>query len=128
MSGNTFFIPLAKTHRGVDIIDDVWDRLYESNEEKTNRFDEKLTHETMFILHANPLYADHINMVRIPNNIRDRCSIVTVGEKLGSESIYVMPINGDSSQVGPKYTSYNTIYNIVEGVKTSIGSVHAHPT
>lgn len=111
MTNDTFFMPLAKTRNGIDILDNVWCRLYGSNEEKTNRFDDGLTQSTMCLLFKNRAYADHITMVRAPVAIRDRCTIAMYMSD--AEYIYVMPRGGDKSQCGPEYLEYSALRKIM---------------
>ena len=113
MTNDTFFMPLAKTRNGIDILDNVWRRLYGSNEEKTNRFDDGLTQSTMCILFKNRAYADHITMVRAPFAIRDRCTIAMHSFTSDAECIYVMPRGGDKSQCGPEYLEYTALRKIM---------------
>lgn len=113
MTNDTFFIPLAKTRNGIDIIDNVWRRLYGSNEEKTNRFDDGLTQSTMCLLFKNRAYADHITMVRAPVAIRDRCTIAMNNFTSDAECIYVMPRGCDKSQCGPEYLEYPALRKIM---------------
>lgn len=113
MTNDTFFIPLAKTRNGIYIIDNVWRRLYGSNEEKTNRFDDGLTQSTMYILFKNRAYADHITVVRAPVAIRDRCTIAMHRFTSDAECIYVMPRGGDKSQCGPEYLEYPALRKIM---------------
>ena len=113
MTNDTFFIPLTKTRNGIDILDNAWRRLYGSNEEKTNRFDDGLTQSTMCILFKNRAYADHITMVRAPFAIRDRCTIAMHSFTSDAECIYVMPRGGDKSQCGPEYLEYPALRKIM---------------
>ena len=113
MTNDTFFMPLAKTRNGIDILDNVWHRLYGSNEEKTNRFDDGLTQSTMYLLFKNRAYADHITMVRAPVAIRDRCTIAMHSFTSDAEYIYVTPRGGDKSQCGPEYLEYPALRKIM---------------
>lgn len=113
MTNDTFFMPLAKTRNGIDILDNVWRRLYGSNEEKTNRFDDGLTQSTMCLLFKNRAYADHITMVRAPVAIRDRCTIAMHSFTSDAEYIYVTPRGGDKSQCGPEYLEYTALRKIM---------------
>ena len=113
MTNDTFFIPLAKTPKGIDILDTVWRLLYGSNEEKTNRFDDGLTQSTMCLLFKKPAYYNDITMVRAPVYIRDRCTIAVHSSTSDAECIYVMPRGGDTSQCGPEYLEYPALRKIM---------------
>jgi len=91
----------------------IWRRLYGSNEEKTNRFDDGLTQSTMCLLFKNRAYDDHITVVRAPVAIRDRCTIARHSLTSDAECIYVMPRGGDKSQCGPEYLEYTALRKIM---------------
>jgi len=127
MTNDTFFMPLAKTRNGIDILDNVWRRLYGSNEEKTNRFDDGLTQSTMCLLFNNRAYADHITMVRAPVAIRDRCTIAMHSFTSDAECIYVMPHGGDKSQCGPEYLEYPALRKIMSSSIAEFKKARALP-
>jgi len=113
MTNVTFFIPLAKTRNGNDILDNVWLQLYGSNEEKTNHFDNGLIHSTMFLLFKNSVYAEHITVARVPVEIRARCTISMHSLKSDAECIYVMHSGGDTSRCVPEYLEYSALRKIM---------------
>ncbi len=85
-----FVMPLAKTDKGIKLLDRAHTRIYsDNNEMKTNRHDEKLVRFILCLMYIDPEYANHIKIMKMPVNIRNRCSIAHA--RSNSEYIYLMP-------------------------------------
>jgi hypothetical protein len=87
-----FMIPLAKNYDGVNIMNDIYIRLYpEQADEKTNRFDPVFAHTVMYLLNYSNRYGNYICIIRVPIILRDLCTIASDGGLMGGEKIYLMP-------------------------------------
>lgn len=87
---NTFLFPLAKNAKGITSLNNIWEYLYGSNEEKTDRFNVEFVRLVVFLLITNDKYKDHIIMARIPIELRDECSISMKCDGILYEYVYII--------------------------------------
>ena len=92
---NNFFLPIAKTEQAHVLLDKIHNNIHrDNNEKKTDRFsDTKISQTILFLINSNGEYYKHFRILIIPNNIKNRCTIVCDDNK--QESLYLMPDNND---------------------------------
>lgn len=116
------FVPLAKTDNGLRLLYNIHRSIYhDNNETKINRFDMNLVYTLIVMMYVNPLYANHIRLMGVPNNIQYRCTIAYNDDL--TECIYLMPnVNED-----PNNTDKDLIEEMLyENIKAKIQEVIDH--
>lgn len=106
-------ITIAKSKQGAQLIDKVYGKLYNAEDEfKTNHFDDNLALVMMNLISYEKQYYEHIRLLKVPTHIIKYCSIKSDAKLYNC--IYIMPkfVNSITESTSKSVNIYNSIKEI----------------